>query len=375
MLTVLAGLCCALAAFFALMAALNLLVFRAPPPAAPGAGPRVTVLIPARDEAATIGAAIDAVLASRGVVLRVLVLDDGSTDGTAGIVRRRAEADPRLRLISGSGLPKGWNGKQHACWQLAQAAEDPLLVFVDADVRLAPDALARMAAGLEARDLDLLSGFPRQSTGSLAEDLIVPQILVLLLGYLPLPIARRRGDIGLAAGCGQLMAVRREAYLRSGGHRAFAASMHDGLQLPRLLRRHGYRTDICDAAPLAVCRMYDGWAQVWSGFSKNATEGMATPVALPIWTLLLGGGHVLPCLLAPLAWAAGAGSALSLSLIAVALVLAARAGIALRGRQNLRSVLLHPLGVALSLAIQWRALMTARAGRQVQWRGRHYDAG
>jgi hypothetical protein len=372
LLTVLALLAFALAALYAGMTFANLALFRAPPPPRLDLPP-VSVLIPARDEATNIGPAVAAALASRGTEVEVLVLDDGSTDVTPAIVAETAARDARLRLLEGAPLPAGWNGKQHACWQLAQAARYPLLVFVDADVRLEPDAVARLASGMEAEGLDLLSGFPRQRTGSLAEDLVVPQVLVLLLGYLPLWLARWRPDESFAAACGQLIAVRAEAYRTSGGHKAFAMRIHDGLHLPRLIRRYGGRTDIADAVPLATCRMYDGLAQVWAGFSKNATEGMATPRALPVWTLLLGGGHLLPWLLLPIAWAAGAGIAIAMASLAIALVYMARAALAVRGRQSALSVLLHPAGVAMSLAIQWRALFAARAGKHVEWRGRTYD--
>jgi hypothetical protein len=143
--------------------------------------------------------------------------------------------------------------------------------------------------------------------------------------------------------------------------------------LPRLFRRAGFRTDLFDASGLAECRMYAGLGAVWRGFSKNATEGMATPVALPIWTVLLGGGHVLPFLVLPVAALAGAGAATELAALAVALVWGARALLALRVGQGPLGVLLHPAGICLVLAIQLSAFAAARRGRPAQWRGRSYD--
>ncbi|SFP49125.1 glycosyltransferase [Tranquillimonas alkanivorans] len=364
--------CLALAVLYAGMTFINLIFFRPPPHRSARAN--VSVLIPARDEAANIGPAVDAVLASEGVDLEVVVLDDGSTDGTGRIVAERAARDGRVRLIEGDGLPAGWNGKQHACWQLARAARRDTLVFIDADVRVGPDALGRLAAFMERRRLDLASGFPRQVTRTLGEQLVVNQILVLLLGYLPMAMARIFRSPGFAAGCGQLMAVRRDAYFRADGHRAIRASRHDGLMLPRTMRAAGGRTDLFDATSVASCRMYDGWEATWAGFSKNATEGMAKPVALPVWTVLLGGGHVLPVLLAPLALIFGPAEAVAPALLAVALVYAARAALAVRTRQPVRSVLLHPLGVAVVLAIQWAAFLNHRRGRPSEWRGRSYGA-
>ena len=370
-LLTLAGL--ALAALYAGLTLVNLAVFRVPRARPDDGAPRVSVLIPARDEADNIEAAVNAALAQDGVTVEVVVLDDGSSDGTDRLVEAMAARDGRVRLLRGADLPAGWNGKQHACHQLGLHARHPVLVFVDADVRLAPDALARMHGYLARRRLDLVSGFPRQLTGTLGEKVAIPQILVLLLGYLPFPFARLSDAPGFAAGCGQLMMVRATAYRDAGGHAAFRDRMHDGLNLPRNVRLTGGRTDILDATPVASCRMYDNWRDIWSGFTKNATEGMAKPVALPVWTVLLFGGHVLPWLTLAAGLATGTAEVVELSLFAVALVLGARLLLALKVRQSLLSVLLHPIGVLVTLAIQWSALLSARRGERATWRGRTYD--
>ena len=262
MLEILAYAALALALLPAVVTAVNLAFFRAPPPGRLAPPPKVSLLIPARNEEANIGDALRAALVSEGVELEVVVLDDGSTDRTAGIVAACMRDDARLRLVASPPLPRGWCGKQHACHVLANHAGHPLLVFVDADVRLAPDALMRIAGLLEQEGLDLASGFPEQQTGTLSEALLVPLIHVLLLGYLPIWLARRSRHPAFAAGCGQLMAVRRDAYRRAGGHGAIRNSRHDGLTLPRAFRRAGCTTDLFDATKLARCRMYRGRREV-----------------------------------------------------------------------------------------------------------------
>ena len=346
-----------------ILALLNLALLRPPP--LPGDRPAVSVLIPARNEEANIGAACAAVLASEGVELELIVLDDGSSDGTAAVLQ--GIADPRLRVATGGVLPPGWSGKQHACHVLAGLARHELMVFVDADVRLAPDAVARMAGFMERHSVGLASGFPRQVTRSWSEVLLLPLIHFLLLGFLPIAAMRRSGSPGLGAGCGQLFIARQVAYHAAGGHAAIRASLHDGIMLPRAFRRAGQGTDLFDAEHLATCRMYANAAQVWEGLCKNATEGMAKPAALPVWTVILGGGQVLPAVLMAVtpSWPAAAALACGVGL---RLVLAARF------RQPIVSALLHPLGVFGLLLVQWRSLARAAGGGKATWRGRAYTA-
>ena len=179
----------------------NLRTYREPPLAAAGdALPPVSVLIPARDEERAIAPAVEHVLRSRGVVFEVIVMDDASTDGTAAVVAALAQGDRRVRLEQAPALPRGWNGKQHACWALAHAARYPVLCFVDADVRLRPDALARMSTFLEGSGAALVSGFPRQVTETPMEWLLLPLIHFILLGFLPMPGMRATTRPGYAAG-------------------------------------------------------------------------------------------------------------------------------------------------------------------------------
>jgi hypothetical protein len=321
----------------------------------------VSVLIPARNEERVIAASLDSLLASRGVQIEIIVLDDSSTDRTAEIVLSFAARDPRVRLESSPPLPGGWNGKQHACHALAGMAHSNILCFLDADVRLAPDALARMSAFLVRSGSDLVSGFPRQETETPLEWLLLPLIHFVLLSYLPLA-----------------------------GMRALSAP--GGLLLPQLFRRHGLRTDIADLTHLATCRMYHNASEVWQGLAKNATEGMASPARILPFTFLLFCGQILPLLLAVSLLFHGAlhgppGQAGQVaprlySSLGESFILAALAASFVprllsvwKYRQPLLSAYLHPLGVAVLLTIQWYALLRKIAGQQVTWKERAYRVG
>ena len=329
---------------------------------------RLSVLIPARNEGLRIGETVRRVLASRDVDFELVVLDDHSTDDTRAVLARFD--DGRLIVETAPLLPPGWNGKQHACACLARLARHDLLVFLDADVRLeCDDALTRIVALAEREPgFGLLSGFPRQVTQTWCERLLLPLIHFMLLGFLPIAVSRRRPDPALGAGCGQLMVARRAAYLRAGGHAVIRASRHDGLMLPRAFRRVGIMTGLFDASPLAACRMYETAAEVWEGLTKNATEGMATRRALPVWTAILGLGQV-----APLGWAVLAPS--PAAFVALGCGYATRALLAWRFRASVLGVVLHPLGVVGLLAVQWAALTRTARGRPSTWRGRAYPAG
>jgi hypothetical protein len=364
-----------LAALPALLTVANLRLFRPPPePPAGGPLPPVSVLVPARNEERAIGRLMGDVLASEGVDLELVVLDDSSDDRTAEIVAAVADRDPRVRLVRGGPLPAGWCGKQHACWQLARAARHETWVFLDVDVVPARDAVARSVAFLESGGAGLASGFPRQETGSFLEWLLLPLIHFVLLGYLPLARARQDNTPSLAAGCGQLFVTRRADYERAGGHAAIRASLHDGVKLPRAYRRAERVTDIFDATEIASCRMYSRSLDVWRGLSKNATEGVGSAATIVPFTILLGGGAVLPPLFAGWGLATGfAGwptGAAAVTLAAAALAYVPRILDAVRFRQSITSALVHPLGVAVFLAIQWVALIRKTLGLKTAWRGR-----
>jgi glycosyltransferase involved in cell wall biosynthesis len=338
----------------------------------------ISVLIPARNEERVIAASLTSLLASRGVEIEIVVLDDASTDRTAAIVRSFAEKDTRVRLRSSAPLPHGWNGKQHACHALAQAARSDVLCFLDADVRLAPEALVSMSSFLDRTGSDLVSGFPRQETETPLECLLLPLIHFVLLSYLPLVGMRATPAPAFAAGCGQFLMVRRDAYRKSGGHAEIRTTMHDGLLLPQLFRRYGLRTDIADLTHLATCRMYHNASEVWRGLAKNATEGMATPARILPFTLLLFCGQVLPLLLAisvAVAPASYSHGARSLILAALAASFIPRLISVWKYRQSLYSALLHPLGVTVLLLLQWYAFLRKLAGQRVTWKERAYRLG
>lgn len=352
---------------------INLIIYRPLPAREPGIHAALSVLIPARNEEANIGATIRAVLANQGLPVEVVVLDDHSTDQTAQIVNSFARRDRRVRLETAPALPKGWCGKQHACHVLAKHARHSILVSIDADVRLSPDAVERIAGLMERGGPDLASGVPRQELGTFSDRLLLPLIHFVLLGFLPMHAMRWTRLPAFSAGCGQLFVARRNAYEQCGGHAMLPNSLHDGIKLPRVFRRAGLRTDLFDATDIANCRMYQTNVDTWRGLAKNATEGLAAPGTILPMTILLLGGQVLPIVLIALAPMLS-GTGLLVAVVATTLAALPRFVAAWRFKQPIASALLHPLGVLGLLAIQWCSLARHLAGKPSEWKGRSYGA-
>lgn len=361
--------CTVVAALPAAMIAANLRHYRVLPEPTHRDVPSVSVLIPARNEAGNIRAAVESVLHCDGLDFEVLVWDDNSVDDTAKIVREISSKDTRVRLIEGLPLPSEWAGKPFGCWNLAGHARGDVLLFMDADVRLrGGDSLMRMAAAFRRADLDLLSGVPWQRVETLSEVMMVPLIHFVLLGFLPFRKMRATSDPRFAAACGQLMLFRRSSYFELGGHSSAKRSFHDGLALSRIFRKANRVTDLFDATEVAVCRMYSGVGEVWRGFAKNAHEGLASPKTIVPFSSLLFFGQVLPFF--ALVSNQLTGSAARWALCALVLNFAARGALGIRFKQPLSGVLLQPIAVGMLLLNQWYGALCYWIGKPVLWRGR-----
>jgi hypothetical protein len=355
--------CAGLSVAGALHATVNTRLLRRPVVPAPTVTGRVAVVLPVRDEAGQVADCLARVLDQRGVPeLQVVVVDDGSTDGTAE--RVVAIADPRVRLLRATPPGPGWLGKPHACAQGAAAAEDAdVLVFLDADVRLMPDALASAVALLRAHDLDLVSPWPRQLAGSGAERLVQPLQQWLWATLLPLRLAERSPRPSLAAANGQFLVVRAAAYARAGGHAAVRGEVIEDVALLRAVKTVGGRGVVVDGSTLAACRMYDDWAGVRDGYAKSLWSAVGgRPVAAAAAAGVLSAVWLLP----PLAALAGsrAGVAGYAAGVAGRAVTAAATG----GRVW-PDALAHPVSVLLLDVLVARSLRGRRRG-DLQWRGR-----
>lgn len=348
----------------AVHAALNARFLRRPPAVAPPVEVPVSVLIPARDEALNIGPCIESVLASAGVPdLEVLVLDDHSSDRTREIASSFAGRDPRVRVLTGRELPPGWLGKPHACQQLGDAARGDVLVFVDADVRLQPDAVAATLFLMQRYGLDLTSPYPRQLAVTTAERLVQPLLQWSWLTFLPLRVAERPRPESMVAANGQVLAISRRAWEAVGGHAAVADRVIEDVWLARAVKRAGLRATVVDGTELASCRMYGSWDELRDGYTKSLWAAFGSPLGAVLGGSLLALLYVVPPLgmfrRATRAWAVAG----YVAGVCGRLVSARRTG----GR--VADAWMHPASIATLLSLLVRSWRARRAGT-LKWKGR-----
>jgi Glycosyltransferase like family 2 len=333
-----------------------------------GAGERIAVLLPLRNEAARVGPCLEALLAQRGVPgLTIHVLDDGSTDGTADVVT--AIAGDKVQLLAGAELPPGWLGKPHACQQLADATKNAdILTFVDADVVLEPDAIARAATAMRAIGVTLLSPYPRiVGAGS---GLIQPLLQWSWLTFLPLRAMERSPRPSLAAAGGQWLIIDAEGYRKAGGHAGVRGEVLEDIALARQVKRSGGRIALADGSGAATCRMYDTWLELTNGYTKSlwASFGSAPAAGCVVVILLLL--YAFPPAAAVGLAVTGRGTPALVALAAYLLGVAGRAITArATGTKVWPAALAHPVSIVLFAGLIARSFRLRREGR-LTWRGR-----
>lgn len=344
------------------------------PPASAGL---VSVIIPARNESASIGTVIRSILATSYQPVELLVVDDRSTDDTAAIVQ--SFPDPRLRLVQGKELPEGWYGKPWACFQGYQAAGGDLLLFTDADTRHEPELLARAVGALVQEGAGLVTVSPRQRCVTFWERLVMPQIWFLLaLRYQPGAVnrARKRRDV---IANGQFILMTRQAYEAAGTHQAVGHEVAEDLALAQAFLERGEKLHFAFAERLMETRMYHGLAHLIEGWSKNVyLGGRRSFPDEPLLRALVPGMLVLAMFfwLAPpagvvAAFGAGPADLAPAALLATGLSVGFWMVICFGMQIPARYGLGYPLGALVALYIILRS--TWRGGRKVEWKERVYN--
>ena len=339
----------------------------AAPPGAPFAPPDLAVVVPARDEAPHVTACLRSLLAQdyKGRV-RVILVDDASSDGTGAIAR--AIADPRLQVIAGTPTPPGWSGKLWAVAQgIAVAGTAELLLLTDADIVHDPRHLTALAAAAQRHDLDMVSGMVALACDSPAERALVPAFVFFF--QLLYPFAWVNDPLrASAAAAGGTILLRRRALDRIGGIGAVRGALIDDVALARTVKRGG-RIWLGHTALARSERRYPGFADIWRMIARTAYVQLRFS---PLLLGLTGMAMALVWLVPPLAALGGHGAARAMGALAWAGMAWSYLPSLRRCERSALWAPALPLVAAFYLAATVGSAWNHYSGHGVAWKGRAY---
>jgi chlorobactene glucosyltransferase len=327
----------------------------------------VSILIPARNESATITECIDAVLAQDHAHIEVFVLDDNSTDDTAAIIS--SIPDPRLTLVKGSALPDGWTGKNWACHQLSQHATSDTWLFLDADTVIEPHAVSSAISVQQQHNAGVVSALTASKYQSSSDVALLPMINFGLMALFPIWLMHTRFFPKVSIAMGPFLMVSRDAYRDAGGHAEEPTEVVDDVMLSRRIKAEGHPVRLCNGSLVAQTSWYGTLRGTWNGFTKNAFGAMESSIMLALVTLLF----VIPFLTAPfirLLWGLPTLDVPLIVSIQVVLLLFGRVVSSAVGRDPMRSIIVHPFtAIFWGATLAWSALLTC-THKSIQWRDR-----
>jgi len=352
-----------------------------PPDGLRDAWPRVSIVVPARNEEKHLGACLASLRSLDYPDLEIVVVNDRSTDGTAALAEAAAREDPRVRVVQGRDTPAGWTGKNHAIHQGTLEAAGEYLLIVDADTVLAADTLRRAVHYAEREAVDLLTLYPRVVCASFWERALLPWLGVLSTFSMDRVNDPRKPD---AMAYGYFLFFRRAAFDRVGGHKAIRDRVGEDWIIARRLKSMGLRLRMLMGTEFVTKRFGPSLGEIWQGFTKNfilIMEGnkavAALAIPLMVYYLLF---TVLPwavLALAPAAWLAAGWDpvwflALLTALAQIAALGAVRALLRSFIRLDVASPCLQPLGGVMVSAMGLAAIYRTLSGKGIVWKGRAY---
>jgi glycosyltransferase involved in cell wall biosynthesis len=313
-----------------------------------------------RNEGDNVHECISALAAQRGVDnLKVILVNDASTDKTLEFMRAATTGDNRFSIIDSPALRQGWLGKVSALQHGYDAADSEYIITLDADVRLAPSALVRAVNQLNDLHLDFISPYPRQIALTFSEKLIQPLLHWSWMSTVVLRLAEKFSRRSTAVANGQFFVVRKSSLDAAVGFTSVKNQILDDIELARSLIAAGCKGVVTEGSEIASTRMYASFDEIRQGYGKSLWKAFGNPIGALIATLYIFATGILPVLLFF--------SGYSFGLILYLYIVLTRAMSAIRSHGNPLHAFLHPLSSALLIyliAYSW-----AKRG-SIQWKGR-----
>jgi len=330
--------------------------------------PSVSVLFAARDEAEKLPAALETFLALDYPKFYVIAVNDRSEDATEGILRRAAQRDLRLKVISISSLPAGWLGKPHALQEAYDHSTGEWLIFTDADVHFEPDVLRLAIALAEQRHWDHMPLLCHTKMFSVGEKIAMMFFgMAFMLGVRPWRASNPKS--GSYVGIGAFQLIRRSTYEKIGEHRRLAMEVVDDVKLGKLVKEAGCSSGIAKSGPSVSVYWHAGVRNIIRGTTKNffATTGFSLPIVCVqmLGVLMLS---VMPWLALPFVH----GWARLFAAIAVALAICAEGGVAIENGVSPLYALTHPIGALIFGWMLARSTIVTLWQGGITWRGTFY---
>jgi len=338
--------------------------------------PLVSILVPARDEEKNIATCLRSLTRQDYSNIEILVLDDNSTDRTGVMTESWAKKDSRIRLINGRPLIKGWTGKSYACHQLSRVAKGKYLIFTDADTLHFTDSVSAALSALFANDLDVLSIFPRQIMVSIHERMTVIFINLAVLAFMPIFLIRKIKNPKISIANGQFFLFKRKVYYLIGGHRNIRKDIVEDIALSKQVKKCGFSFRIFDGRKNLHCRMYNGFGEVVTGFSKFIFAAMNYNIfrlsSVMVLVLVM---FLFPLIFLPIGFYFAEWPLLiNINLvIQVSVILIIRIVMTFRFKTRLIDVLLHPLSMLYIYFLAMNSVYQAKYGKGIYWKDRYYN--
>ncbi|MBA2174371.1 glycosyltransferase [Halobacillus locisalis] len=332
--------------------------------------PSVSLLVPLRNEQENVQGLIASLKQLTYENLEVILLDDHSEDDTYNLLSRQIEGDNRFRIIQGKALPEGWNGKVHACHQLASQASGDYYLFLDADARVAPKIIERTLATMKKHGASMLSGFPHYPNRHFLSHMLVPLQHMVVQLHLPLMVANTTKKPTFTAACGIFIMIEKEAYKAIGGHESVRNSLVEDVHIAREVKKNGYKMLLANITPSVLSFMYDSSKETWEGFKKNIFSGLGRSSWMVLFlSLFYSLAFILPFIYVGVAIA----EQNALYLLPYLLTVTFKMYVDARTGHPLWLSFFIPISVMLLIALMFTSMFVHVRGQNYQWKGRSYE--